>query len=191
MSQVVAYMTDYYPLLSQLMHQMGLPEAVNEVVEAPPQGQDDVDTGTFVAGMIMNILDQAPIRMYRLSQFFADKPLPLLFPWCPKVQAAKFNDARAERVLDDLWTADPRKVFSALARQVILRYHPDRSQVHVDTTSKNFYGVYEQQPDPQVPHITYGRISASSAKVRANALLRTGYGRPKLNWRAGSTDSWL
>lgn len=155
MNQAVAYVADYYPLLGQLMHQMGLPEAVNEVVGAPPQGQD-VDTGTFVAGMIMNILGQVPIRMYRLPQFFADKPLPLLFPWRPEVQAAKFNDARAERVLDDLWEADPRKVFSAVARQVILRYQPDRSQVHVDTTSKSFYGAYEHQPDPQVPQITYG-----------------------------------
>lgn len=127
----------------------------NEVVKVPPQGQD-VDTGTFVAGMIMNILGQAPIRMYRLSQFFADKPLPLLFPWSSKVQAAKFNDARAERVLDDLWAVDPRKVFGAVAHQVILRYQPDRSQVHVDTTSKSFYRVYEHQPDPQVPRITYG-----------------------------------
>jgi len=155
MSQVVAYVANYYPLLGQVMHQMGLPEAVNEVVGAPPQGQD-VDTGTFVASMIMNILGQMPIRMYRLTEFFTDKPLPLLFPWRPEVQAAKFNDARAARVLDDLWEADPRKVFSAVARQVILRYHPDRSQVHVDTTSKSFYGAYEHQPDPQVPQITYG-----------------------------------
>jgi len=155
MSQTVAYVANYYPVLGQLMHQMGLPEAVNEVVGAPPQGQD-VDTGTFVAGMIMNILGQVPIRMYRLPEFFTDKPLPLLFPWQPEVLAEKFNDARAERMLDDLWEADPQKVLSAVAHQVILRYHPDRSQVHVDTTSKSFYGAYEHQPDPQVPQITYG-----------------------------------
>jgi len=155
MSQTVAYVANYYPLLGQLMQQMGLPEAINEVVAAPPQGQD-VDTGTFVAGMIVNILAQVPIRMYRLTEFFADKPMPLLFPWRPDLQAEKFDDARAGRVLDDLWQANPQKVLSAVVRQVILRYHPDRSRLHVDTTSKIFYGAYANQADSSVPQITYG-----------------------------------
>jgi len=59
MSQTVAYVANYYPLLGHLMYQMGLPEAVNEVVGIPPQGQY-VDTGTFVAGMIINILAEVP-----------------------------------------------------------------------------------------------------------------------------------
>jgi transposase len=137
------------------MHQMGLPEAANEVVGVPPQGQD-VDTGTFVAGMIINILAEAPIRLYRLASFFSDKPIPLLFPWRPDLPVEKFDDARAGRVLDDLWQADPQKVLSAVVRQVILRYQPDRSRLHVDTTSKSFYGAYANQPDPSVPQITYG-----------------------------------
>lgn len=155
MSQTVAYVANYYPLLGQLMHQMGLPEAVNEGVSGPPQGQD-VDTGTFVAGMIINILAEAPIRLYRLASFFSDKPMPLLFPWRPDLQAEKFDDARAGRVLDDLWQANSQKVLSAVVRQVILHYQPDRSRLHVDTTSKSFYGAYANQPDPSVPQITYG-----------------------------------
>ncbi|MCZ7567086.1 MAG: DUF4277 domain-containing protein [Ardenticatenaceae bacterium] len=31
--------------------------------------------------MIINILAEAPIRLYRLASFFRDKPMPLLFPW--------------------------------------------------------------------------------------------------------------
>jgi transposase len=137
------------------MDQMGLPEAVNEVVGTPPQGQD-VDTGTFVAGMILNILAQVPFRMYRLREFFSDKPMPLLFPWQPEVQAEQFDDARAERVLDDLWQADPQKVLSRVVGRVIERYQPDCTQVHVDTTSKSFYGDYADPTQERVPQITYG-----------------------------------
>lgn len=155
MSQTVAYIANDYPLLGHLMDQMGLPDAVNDIVGIPPQGHD-VDTGTFVAGLIINILGQVPIRLYRLTEFFQDKPLPLLFPWQPEVQAEQFDDARAERVLDDLWQADPQKVRSAVVQQVIQRYQPDRRQLHVDTTSKSFYGAYADQPDPAVPQITYG-----------------------------------
>lgn len=155
MSQTVAYVANYYPLLGHLIDQMGLPEGVNEVVRMPPQGQE-VDTGTFVAGMILNILGQVPFRLYRLTEFFSDKPLSLLFPWKPQVRAEQFNDARAERVLDDLWQANPQKVLSAVMWRVIERYQPDRTQLHVDTTSKSFYGNYADQPDPAVPKITYG-----------------------------------
>jgi transposase len=155
-SETVAYVAHYYPLLGQLMHQMGLPDAVNEVVGVPPQGQD-VDTGTFVAGMIINILAEAPIRMYRLASFFSDKPMPLLFPGQPDLPAEKFDDARAGRVLDALWQANPQKVLSAVVRQVIQCYQPERHQLHVDTTSKSFYGAYANQSDPLVPQITYGR----------------------------------
>ena len=155
MSQTVAYVANYYPLLGQLMHQMGLPEAVNDVVGLPSQGQE-VDTGTFVAGLILNILAEQPIRLYRLTDFFRDKPMPLLFPWQPDVHAQQFDDTRAGRVLDTLWQADPQKVLSTVVHRVIERYQPDRTQVHVDTTSKSFYGIYANQPDPSVPQITYG-----------------------------------
>lgn len=140
MSQIVAYVADYYPLLGHLMHQMGLSEAINEVVPTPPQGQD-VDTGTFVTGMILNILAEVPFRMYRLREFFSNKPTALLFPWKPEVEADQFDDSRAERVLDDLWQTDPQKVFSSVVKRVIERYQPNLSQLHVDTTSKSFYRV--------------------------------------------------
>ncbi len=155
MNQTMAYVANYYPLLGQLMHQLGLPEAVNEVVGLPPQRQE-VDTGTFIAGMIINILAEQPIRLYRLTEFFRDKPMPLLFPWQPEVHAKQFDDTRAGRVLDTLWQADPQKVLSTVIQRVIERYQPDRTQLHGDTTSKSFYGAYATQPDPAVPQITYG-----------------------------------
>lgn len=154
MDQVFAFRADYHPLLGQLMQQMGLAETINETVG---EDADDavLDTGTLVAAMIHNLLGEGAIRLYRLSHFFADKPLPLLFPWCPQLDPGQLNDDRAGRVLDQLWEVGPQKVFSAVSQRVIGKYALDLKAVHVDTTSRSFYGAYADQ-DPAVAQITYG-----------------------------------
>ncbi len=155
MSQRVASIAHDSPLLGQLMDQMGWPAAVHEGVGRPPQGQE-VETGTCVAGLIITILAHVPIRLYRLTECFQDKPLPVLVPWPPAGHAEPCDDARAERVLDDRWQADPQKVRRAVVQQVIQRSRPDRRQIPVETTSKSVYGASADQPDPAGPQITSG-----------------------------------
>ncbi len=73
---ISAYRADYLPLMGQLMNQMKLPQIINETL-TKPKSQAKVDAGTMISGMILNLLSDAKIRLYRLSQFFEDKPVPL------------------------------------------------------------------------------------------------------------------
>ena len=154
LSKIYAYRGDYLPLFGQLINQIGLPQIINEIA-AKPNSQARVDTGTMIAGMIMNILSDNKMRLYHLPHFFEDKPMPLMFPWNPSVNPIDFTEDRAGDVLDELFKAGPHKVFSAITHKNIQLFDIDTSKLRVDTTSKNFYGVYNTDQNSPID-ITYG-----------------------------------
>src|SRR5574341_1551852 len=91
---ISAYRADYLPLIGQLMNQMRLPQIINESV-TKPNSQAIVDAGTMISGMILNLLSDSKIRLYRLSRFFEDKPMPLIFPWNSDILSSDFTEERA------------------------------------------------------------------------------------------------
>ncbi len=130
------------------MNQMKLPQIINEAV-TKPNSQAIVDAGTMISGMILNLLSDAKIRLYRLSHFFEDKPMPLIFPWNPVVAPSNFTEERAGNVLDEFYLSNPQKIFSMLTHSNIKLYNINTSSIRVDTTSKSFYGAYEtDKPEP-------------------------------------------
>ena len=139
---ISAYRADYLPLIGQLMNQMKLPQIINEAV-TKPNSQAIVDAGTMISGMILNLLSDAKIRLYRLSHFFEDKPMPLIFPWKPDISPSNFTEERAGNVLDEFYRSNPQKIFSSLTHSNIKLYNINTSSIRVDTTSKSFYGVFE------------------------------------------------
>ena len=145
---ISAYRADYLPLLGQLMDQMRLPQIINETV-TKPNSQAKVDAGTMISGMILNLLSDAKIRLYRLSHFFEDKPMPLIFPWKPGIVPTNFTEERAGNVLDEFYRSNPQKIFSMLTHSNIKLYNINTNSIRVDTTSKSFYGAYEtNMPEP-------------------------------------------
>jgi transposase len=154
-SGIHALRADYYPLLGQLMNEIGMAEIINKL--AQPEGtQAKIDVGTYVALFIHHILGDVNIKMYRMEEFFLDKAIPLLIPWNPHVDLADLNDDRAARVLDSIWQANPQRVFSAVISSVISKHGISNDVIHTDTTSKSFYGAYNGNSDdwdaPQVVH---------------------------------------
>jgi transposase len=145
---ISAYRADYLPLLGQLMDQMRLPQIINETM-TKPNSQAIVDAGTMISGMILNLLSDAKIRLYRLSHFFDDKPMPLIFPWKPNIVPTNFTEERAGNVLDEFYRSNPQKIFSMLTHSNIKLYNINTNSIRVDTTSKSFYGAYEtNMPEP-------------------------------------------
>lgn len=156
MDNILPFRADYYPILGQLMNEIDLPQVINQHVESP-NSQAKLDPGTFIALMIHNILGDVNIRLYKMDNFFKDKALPLFIPWNPNIDLDEINDDRAGRVLDALWKADPKKVFDALALEVIRVHSLETDEIHGDTTSKSFQGAYKNQIEKEdVPFITYG-----------------------------------
>jgi len=102
-----AYVANFHPLVGHLIQQTGLVPLLTELLDDPNQ-EYAVDAGTVVAGLIHQLLSSEPLRLYRLAEFWADKPLPLLFPWQPDLPAAALNEDRAGRVLDAWYQAGPQ-----------------------------------------------------------------------------------
>ena len=152
---VLAYVANYHPLLGHLMHETGLVSVVSQMLD-DPEHPPEVEAGTIVAGVIHNILSPEPIRLYRLTDYWRDKALPLFFPWQPDLSPEAINEDRAGRMLDDLHRVGPQKVFSAVMQQVIRQYALDVQHIHYDTTSKSFYGVYAEQTAEQGPQVARG-----------------------------------
>ena len=151
-----ALRADYYPLLGQLMNEIGLAEIINQMAE-PEGSQAKIDVGTYVALFIHHILGDVNIKMYRMEEFFQDKALPLLIPWNTKVDLSEINDDRAARVLDSIWQANPQRVFSAVVSSVISKHSLSTDIIHSDTTSKSFKGTYEgNSDDTTAPQIVHG-----------------------------------
>jgi transposase len=145
---ITAYRADYLPLIGQLMDQMRLPQIINETV-TKPNSQAIVDAGTMISGMILNLLSDAKIRLYRLSHFFEDKPMPLIFPWKQNLTPSNFTEERGGNVLDEFYRSNPQKIFSMLTHSNIKLYNINTNNIRVDTTSKSFYGAYEtNMPEP-------------------------------------------
>lgn len=138
------------------MNELDLAKVINEVVE-PERTQANIDVGTFTAIFIHHLLGEMQMKLYKLHDFFQDKAIALLFPWKPDLNIYDINDDRAGRVLDAIWDANPQKVFAAVAMAAIRVHSLETDEVHFDTTSKSFYGAYENQSEGGgVPQIARG-----------------------------------
>lgn len=156
MSDILPCRADYYPVLGHIMNEVDVAGAINNVVDTD-DSQSKIDVGTFVCLMIHNLLGDVNIRFYTMDGFFEDKALPLLVPWKPDISLDEINDDRAARVLDAVWNADPQKVFSAVVNEVVRFHELDVDVIHGDTTSKSFYGMFDDlEFNPLAPLITYG-----------------------------------
>lgn len=144
-----AYRVDYLPYFAHVIDRLNLVEIINRIIDKK-HSQADVNTGVFVKGMILNLISDEKFRLYRLPDFYQDKPLELLFPECKGLAAENFNEFRAGDVLMEIFEADPRKIFSAISQEAIKIYDLDKSILHVDTTSKTFFGAYENQIDTPI-----------------------------------------
>lgn len=155
-NEILPSRADYYPVLGQLMNELNFPKVINNVVETY-NSQTKIDVGTYVAAFIHHMLGDVNIKMYRMDHFFEDKSLPLLIPWKPDIGLDEINDDRAARVLDALWAADPQKVFSTVVSSALRVHSLETNVIHGDTTSKSFYGAYDDQIEEMgVPFITFG-----------------------------------
>lgn len=138
------------------MNELDLSGVINKVVQ-PEETHANIDVGTFVAIFTHHLLGESQMKLYKLHDFFRDKAMPLLFPWNPTINIYDINDDRAGRVLDAIWEADPQKVFAAVAIAAVKTHNLETDEIHFDTTSKSFYGEYENQTEgDEVPQITHG-----------------------------------
>src|SRR5246127_4236314 len=122
---------DHVGLIASVSTDLGRIEMID--TRLVPDEQEEITPGEAMAGMILNGLGFANRPLSLTPQFFANKPLDLLFR--PGVEAAMFNRFKLGRTLDEVDTYGCDLFFSEIALAVCQQEAIDQRFNHLDTTS--------------------------------------------------------
>jgi transposase len=139
-------------LIASVINDLGLVSMIDARLK--PDAQEAITPGEAIKGMILNGLGFANRPLSLTPQFFAGKPLDLLFR--PGVEADMFNRFKLGRTLDEVNTYGCDLLFSELALAVCQQETIDQRFNHLDTTSFSLTGDYVPESDQQAISITHG-----------------------------------
>jgi transposase len=152
MESVTVERLDHLGLLASVINDLRLIEMIN--ARLVPNEQEEITPGEAVAGMLLNGLGFANRPLSLTPQFFANKPLDLLFH--EGVHADLFNRFKLGRTLDEVYAYGCPLLFSDLALAVCAQEGIDMRFNHLDTTSVALTGAYMPDSDEQAITITHG-----------------------------------
>src|SRR2546428_3847718 len=143
---------DHLGLSAGMIKDLGLIRMID--TRLVPDEQEEITPGEAVAGMILNGLGFANRPLSLTPQFFANRPLDLLFR--EGVHAEMFNRFKLGRTLDEAYVYGCDLLFSELALAVCAQEGIDVRFNHLDTTSFALTGAYVPDTDEQAIVITHG-----------------------------------
>ena len=143
---------DHLGLIASVINDLGLVSMIDARLK--PDDQEAITPGEALKGMILNGLGFANRPLSLTPQFFAGKPLDLLFR--PGVEADMFNRFKLGRTLDEVNTYGCDLLFSEIALSVCQQEAIDQRFNHLDTTSFSLTGEYVPENDQQAIAITHG-----------------------------------
>ncbi len=143
---------DHLGLIASVINDLGLVNLIDTRLK--PDDQEAITLGEASKGMILNGLGFAHRPLSLTPQFFANKPLDLLFR--PGVEADMFNRFKLGRTLDEVNAYSCDLLFSEIALSVCQQEAIDQRFNHLDTTSFSLTGDYVPESDEQAIAITYG-----------------------------------
>jgi transposase len=152
MALVTVERLDHLGLIAEVIKDIGLIDMID--ARLVPDSQEEITPGEAVAGMILNGLGFANRPLSLTPQFFANKPLDLLFR--AGVCAEMFNRFKLGRTLDEVYAYGCDLLFSELALAVCAQEGIALRFNHLDTTSFALTGEYVPDSDEHAITITHG-----------------------------------
>jgi transposase len=152
MEQVRVERLDHLGLIASVIKDLGLIDIID--TRLVPDPQEMITPGEVVAAMILNGLGFANRPLSLTPQFFANKPLDLLFRH--GIDAEMFNRFKLGRTLDDAFAYGCDLLFEELALSICAQEGIDLRFNHLDTTSFSLTGEYLPDRDEPAIHITHG-----------------------------------
>jgi transposase len=143
---------DHLGIIAGVIKDLGLIEMIDTRVGL--DDQEGITTGEAIAGMILNGLGFSDRAMSLTPQFFANKPVGLLFR--DSVAAEHFNRFKLGRSLDKTFSYGCDTLFSEVALAVCQQEEVALTFTCLDTTSFSLTGAYVPETDAQAIAITYG-----------------------------------
>ncbi|MCZ6875725.1 MAG: IS1634 family transposase [bacterium] len=152
MESVIVERLDHLGLVTSVIKDLGIVEMIDARLGL--HDQEEISAGEAVAGMILNGLGFSDRPLTLTPQFFANKPLDLLFR--EGVSAEMFNRFKLGRTLDETHAYGCDLLFSELALAVCSQEDIDTRFNHLDTTSFSLTGDYVPDSDEHAIAITHG-----------------------------------
>jgi|RhiMetStandDraft_8_1073273.scaffolds.fasta_scaffold04517_1 transposase len=152
MEQVRVERLDHLGLIASVIKDIGLIDMIDR--RLVPNEQEVITPGEAVAAMILNGLGFANRPLSLTPQFFANKPLDLLFR--EGIDAEMFNRFKLGRTLDEASAYGCDLLFQELALAVCAQEGLDLRFNHLDTTSFSLTGEYIPDRDEHAIYITHG-----------------------------------
>ena len=152
MTSVRVERLDHLGVLSEVIKDLGLIKLID--ARLVPDDQEEITPWEAVTGMILNSLGFSHRPLSLTPQFFANKPLDLLFR--EGVDADLFNRFKLGRTLDEAYAYGCDGLLSELALAVCHHEGIDVRFNHLDTTSFALTGDYVPDSDEQAILITHG-----------------------------------
>jgi transposase len=179
-------------LIASVINDLGLVHMIDARLK--PDDQEAITPGEAVKGMMLNGLGFANRPLSLTPQFFAGKPLDLLFR--PGVEADMFNRFKLGRTLDEVNRYGCDLLFSELALAVCQQEAIDQRFNHLDTTSFSLTGDYVPESDQQAIAITHGyskdhRPDLKQAVLELMVSQDGGVPLASKNWDGNASDSQI
>src|SRR5436305_2061171 len=143
---------DHCGLIASVIKDLHLIERIDACLM--PDEQEALTPGQALAGMILNGLGFTTRPLSLTPQFFANKPLDLLFR--DGVHAGMFNRFTRGRTLEEVYAYGCDLLLSKLALAICIQEGIDQRFNHLDTTSFSLSGDYVPESDEQAIRITHG-----------------------------------
>ena len=143
---------DHLGLIASVINDLGLVNLIDARLK--PDDQEAITPGEATKGMVLHGLGLANRPLSLTPEFFAGKPLDLLFR--PGVDADMFNRFKLGRTLDEINAYGSDLLFSEIALAVCGQEAIEQRLTHLDTTSFSLTGDYVPESDEQAIAITHG-----------------------------------
>jgi len=132
---------NHHGIVAVVCDQIGLVETIDEII--PPDPRAELSIGEVVKLMVINGLGFSSRPLYLESQFFESKPIKRLLG--REVSSTQITDDRLGLCLDRCFKKGCSQIFAKVATKAVLKYNVDQRFRHLDTTSINVYGEYDQE----------------------------------------------
>src|SRR3989454_2267529 len=143
MASVHVERLDHLGIIASVIKDLGLISMID--ARLVPDEQEEITPGEAVAGMILNGLGFSNRPLSLTPQFFANKPLDLLFR--EGVRAEMFNRFKLGRTLDEVHAYGCDLLFSELALAVCAQESIDPRFNHLDATRFSLTRDYLRESD--------------------------------------------
>lgn len=152
MAEVTVERLDHLGLIAGVIKDLRIIEMIDARIE--PDEREHITTGEAIAGMILNGLGFSHRPPSLTPQFFANKPMEVLFR--EGVCADHFNRFKLGRSLDEVYGYGCDLLFSELSVSICQQDGIDLRFQSLDTTSFSLTGEYLPDSDEQAILITHG-----------------------------------